>query len=86
MAIFCRIVMALFAALYLMALAIFAIGSWGLFGQARDPLAGVYLVPLGWPWNLAIDVLPEAAWPWLAALAPVVTLAVLAWLCRRQRL
>lgn len=67
----------MFGAAYLAALAIFAIGERGLFGQPRDPLAGVFLVPLGWPWNRAVDLAPEPMWPWLAAAAPALNLLVL---------
>lgn len=31
------------------------------------PLAGVFLIPLGLPWNLPIDPFPEALYSWLAA-------------------
>lgn len=56
----------------------------GLFGFGQDPLAAVFLVPLGLPWNLLIDRLPlgEAAWPWLGAAAPLVNLLVLIAICR----
>ena len=40
-------------------------GTFGLFGTERDPLAGVFLLPLGLPWVLAIDLFPEPLWPWL---------------------
>jgi len=66
-----------FGMLYVFALAIFLIGTFGLFGQERDPLSGVFLIPLGLPWNRFIDVFPEALWPWLAAGAPAVNLLIL---------
>jgi hypothetical protein len=81
----CRWLVAIFGAAYLFALALYLIGTFGLFGQVRDPLAGVFLVPLGLPWNLAIDLLPEVTWPWLAAAAPIVYLGLLASLCRWLR-
>jgi hypothetical protein len=71
-----------FAVLYAAALAIFLIGSFGLFGQPRDPLAGAFLIPLGLPWNLAVDAAPEPFWPWLAAAAPTLNLLLLVGLCR----
>lgn len=77
---------AIFVAAYLFALAIFLIGTFGLFGEERDPLAGVFLVPLGLPWNRATDLLPEASWPWLAAAAPLLNLGILAAVCRVLRL
>lgn len=67
----CRTVTGIFLGLYLAALALRAIGSFGLFGQERDPLSGVFPLPLGLPWNLMLDRFPEALWPWLAAAAPV---------------
>ena len=78
----CRWSVAAFAVAYGVALLALLTGTFGLYGQARDPLAGVFLVPLGWPWNLLIDRAPQAAWPVLAALAPAVNLALLALLCR----
>lgn len=78
----CRWSVVVLGAAYAFALAIYLIGTFGLFGQVRDPLAGVFLVPLGLPWNRAIDSLPEATWPWLAAAAPLINLGILATLCR----
>lgn len=74
-----------FAVLYLLALMFFLVGTFGLFGQTRDPLSGVFLVPLGWPWNRLVDLAPQPAWPWLAALAPLLNLGLLAVLCRWAR-
>ena len=79
----CRIGLAAFALVYAMALGLFVIGFLGRFGQLTDPLAGVFLVPVGWPWNRAVDLAPTAAWPWLAAAAPLVNVAILALVCRR---
>jgi hypothetical protein len=59
------------------------IGTFGLFGQERDPLAGVFLMPLGLPWVLWLDGFPEIALPWLAGMAPLLNLAILIFLCRR---
>lgn len=78
----CRILMLALIVLFVLALAVWVIGIFGLFGTARDPLSGVFLVPLGYPWNRAIDSTPEAWWPWLAAAAPLLNIAVLAILCR----
>ncbi len=78
----CRILLIAFTALYAVALALLAIGTFGLFGQEQDPLSGVFLIPLGLPWNLWLDGLSEPLLPWLAALAPMVNLVVLAVLCR----
>ena len=68
--------------LYLAALALLLIGTFGLFGQEQDPLAGVFLMPLGQPWILWSSVVPERVMPWFAALAPLINLSILAFLCR----
>jgi len=68
--------------LYLGALALLLIGTFGLFGQDRDPLAGVFLLPLGLPWVLWLDGFPDSAQPWLAAIAPTLNLTILFLLCR----
>lgn len=83
----CRILALLFVAAYGVALALMLIGTFGLFGQETGPLAAVFLVVLGLPWNRLADLAPERWWPWLAAVAPLANLAVLAALCRvAQRL
>ena len=74
-----------FALAWLAALALLVIGTWGLFGQARDPLAAVYLVLLGLPWTRLIDPAPEALRPWLAMAAPGVNLVLLRLICRPRR-
>jgi hypothetical protein len=78
----CRIVVYGFAGLYLIAIILFLIGTFGLFGQDRDPLSGVFLMPLGLPWNRFLGAAPEALLPWIGALAPLVNLGILAALCR----
>ena len=42
----CNWVIILFGLLYLVALALLLIGTYGLFGQERDPLSGIFLLPL----------------------------------------
>lgn len=79
---FCRTVLAIVGLLYLAALTLFVIGTFGLFGSQQGPLAGVFLVPLGLPWVLMLDGVPEVARPWLAALAPLLNLILLLALCR----
>jgi hypothetical protein len=81
----CRWSVAALLVLYLGALALLAVGSLGLFGSERDPLAAVFLIPLGLPWNLFIDRLPEASHPWLAAAAPLLNILLLAAACRLRR-
>ncbi len=77
----CRLLLTTFTALYLLALGLFAIGTFGLWGNEQDPLAAVFLLPLGLPWQLWIDRAPETLWPWLAALAPLLNLLLLAACC-----
>ena len=67
--------------LYLVALALLLIGTFGLFGQEQDPLAGVFLIPLGLPWNLWLDSMPDALLPWFAALSPALNIVILKLLC-----
>lgn len=71
-----------FAALYAAAFALFLIGSFGWFGSPQGPLAGVFLVPLGLPWNLALDGLPEALRAAAGVGAPALNLLLLWGLCR----
>ena len=77
----CPIAAGALAVLYLAALAILAIGTFGLFGSPRDPLSGIYLMPLGLPWTL-LDPLPDPVRPWLAVLAPALNIAILWQICR----
>ena len=41
-------------------MALLLIGIFGWFGQEKDPLSGVFLLPLGLPWNLIADKLGVA--------------------------
>jgi hypothetical protein len=81
----CRTLLLLLILAYAFALGVFLLALFGLAGMERDPLAGVFLIPLGLPWNLLVDAAPEPAWPWLAALAPCVNLGLLAFACRWLR-
>ena len=78
----CRIILSILFLLYLIALILFAAGTFGLFGSPQGPLAGVYLIPLGLPWNLMLDGVSESARPWLAASAPLLNLLLPLTLCR----
>lgn len=78
----CKWVTRSVAVLYVAALVLFAIGTFGLFGQEQDPLAGVFLVPLGLPWNLWLDGVPDAIRPGLIIFAPALNLLLLTVLCR----
>ncbi|MCB2066161.1 MAG: hypothetical protein KDE15_05920 [Erythrobacter sp.] len=73
----------IFVALYALALALLAVGTYGLFGQERDPLSGVFLIPLGLPWNLLLDRVLGVASPATAIGAPLVNAAILYWLWKR---
>jgi hypothetical protein len=78
----CRLLVITFAVLYAVALALYLIGTYGWFGSPRGPLAGVFLVPLGLPWILWLDVLPSAMLPGAAIAAPALNLILLWSLCR----
>ncbi len=78
----CRWIVRIFVVVYAIALVLLAIGTWGLFGQEPDPLSGIFLIPLGLPWNRFIGDLPDAIVPWLAILAPLLNALILAGLCR----
>ena len=78
----CKAVTVGFAVLYVCALGLLAIGTFGLFGAERDPLSGVFLLPLGLPWVRFIDHTPDALRPWLAAAAPLLNLLILWVGCR----
>ncbi len=79
----CRWSLRAFAVLYVLALALYFVGTFGLFGSPSGPLAGVFLIPLGIPWHLLAELAPEPSWPWLAAAAPLVNLLILWMICRR---
>jgi len=64
------------------ALALYLVGTYGWFGSPREPLAAVFLVPLGLPWILWLDVLPSAMLPTAAIAAPALNLILLWSLCR----
>jgi hypothetical protein len=81
----CTIVVVAFALAYLIALALFVIGNYGLFGSTSGPLAGIFLVPLGVPWIFMLDHVSENLRPWVGALAPSLNLALLLLLCRTLR-
>ncbi len=78
----CRIVLVGFGVLYALAMVLFLIGTFGLFGQEEDALSAVFLVLLGQPWIRAADTLPETLRPLAVALAPAITLAILWLACR----
>jgi hypothetical protein len=81
--IICRTVVIGVTALYLFALAAFVSGTFGLFGQQIDPLAAVFLLPLGMPWTLLLTGLPEVVRPWAVVAAPLLNIAFFTVICRR---
>ncbi|WAT16961.1 hypothetical protein OZN62_08405 [Aurantiacibacter sp. MUD11] len=72
----------IFAGLYVLALGLLLVGTYGWFGQEQDPLSGVFLLPLGLPWNLLADALGLQGAALMAA-APMVNAAILFWLSKR---
>ncbi|QNE03929.1 hypothetical protein [Croceicoccus marinus] len=72
----------IFVALYAAALFIFLVGAFGWFGQEKDPLSAVFLMPLGLPWNLIGDRIGRASAA-LALLAPAINAAILFGLWKR---
>ena len=72
----------IFLLLYAAAFFLFLVGTYGWFGQETGPLAGVFLVPLGLPWNIIGDKL---GLPGMIAglLAPAINALILLWLSRR---
>ena len=73
----------IFVALYAIALALLAIGTFGWFGQEKDPMSGVFLLPLGLPWNLLLDRVLGLDGPLVAILSPAVNAGALYWLWKR---
>ena len=73
-----------FCLLYLLALMLFLVGTFGWFGQERDPLSGIFLLPLGLPWNIVGDRMGLAS-AWLGVLTPILNGAILLWLWKRQK-
>lgn len=78
----CRSAVVAFALAYVAALVLLAIGTFGLIGNERDPLAGVFVVLLGLPWARWVDFAPAPLHPWLAAAAPALNLLLLIAACR----
>lgn len=62
--------------LYLLALFLWAVGTFGWFGQEPDPLSAIFLIPIGLPWNRFGEGLA------IALLAPLANVAILEGLSR----
>ena len=80
----CKITIWVFALLWTGATFIFATGTFGWFEQPQDPLSGILLLPLGFPWILAIELVPETAKPLFAVVTPLLNLAILVVICRQM--
>lgn len=78
----CRRVVVVFAVLYAAAFLLFLIGTYGWFGSPQGPLAGIFLLPLGLPWNRLLGGLPSKVLPLAAVAAPALNLLLLWGLCR----
>lgn len=79
-----RLVFFIFTGLYVVALLLLAIGTFGWFGQEQDPLSAAFLLPLGLPWNILADKLGLAGVASLL-IAPALNAGILLWLWRRFR-
>lgn len=77
----CRVAIVIFGTAWVAAIALLLIGTFGWFGQEKDPLSGIFLMPLGLPWSLFLDGLPNTMKPWGAAFAPGINLALLMLIC-----
>ena len=76
----------IFVALYIAALFLFLVGTFGWFGSEPGPLAGIFLLPLGLPWNLLADALGfEGPVPVVAAPLLNVAFFYRLWQRRAQR-
>ena len=72
----------IFLGLYLVALILLAIGTFGWFGQEQDPLSAVFLMPLGLPWNILADRMGLNG-PLVAIFAPLINAGILYLLWKR---
>jgi len=74
----CKAAVFIFFAAYLFALFVLAAGTYGWFGTARDPLAGVFLIPLGLPWNALLPASLGAG-----VFSPILNGVIMLLICRR---
>lgn len=82
----CKLVLGAFGIAYAVALLAWAAGTFGLFGSERDPLAGVFLIPLGVPWTYVAGALPDGPVRVAGALlSPLLNLGLIAAVCRLVR-
>lgn len=78
----CTFSLVAFCTLYLLAIVIWAIGTFGWFGADKDPVAGAFLIILGLPWARWVDRLPESLWPIGGILAPAINASIISVICR----
>lgn len=71
-----------FLGLYLISLLLLLIGTFGWLGQEQDPLSGVFLLPLGLPWNVIADRVGIAGVASLL-ITPAINLGILFWFWKR---
>lgn len=69
--------------LYALALFLLAVGTFGWFGQEQDPLSGVFLLPLGLPWNLLVDRVFGISGILVPIITPAINTGILFWLWKR---
>jgi hypothetical protein len=72
----------IFAILYALALLLFLVGNFGWFGQEKDPLSGIFLMPLGLPWSFIGDRLGITQMA-VGLLSPAINLGIFYWLWKR---
>ena len=68
--------------LYAAAFLLFLIGTYGWFGSTQGPLAGIFLIALGIPWNRLLGGPPSVAMQAAVIAAPALNLLLLWGLCR----
>ncbi len=81
----CAIALWLLILAYAAALLLLLTGTYGWFGNEKDPLSGIFLLPLGLPWNMMLGKTSDSIRPWLAAAAPLLNIALLWIFCRIMR-
>lgn len=81
----CRVVLTLFGLAYAFAVVLLIVGTYGLLGQEKDPLSGVFLLPLGFPWVYLFDPPADDLKLTMAIAAPALNLALMLLICRVLR-
>ena len=86
----CRLILALYLLLYLAALYIAVVGSFGLLGHEPEALASVFLVFIALPWSFDVLLLTFLPVPIvipqvLLALAPLLNAWLIHRVCSKER-